>query len=123
MRLFQQHFIFLMSQQQPTQQSQTQPDAQKEAILGQLLGTRRGQYVGDYDAHLLEQYKLYLGMADKISDRRTTANTFFLTVNSGLLAALGFAKFTAQEVSSAFVIIACIAALPLCYSWYRLIRS
>jgi hypothetical protein len=112
-----------MSEQQPARQPQAQPDTQKEAIQGQLRGAQPGDYTGDYQAHLLEQYKLYLGMADKISDRRTTANTFFLTVNSGLLAALGFAKFTAQEVSSAFIIIACIAALPLCYSWYRLIRS
>ncbi|MBS1914423.1 MAG: hypothetical protein JST22_20710 [Bacteroidetes bacterium] len=76
-----------------------------------------------YQAHLLEQYKTYLAMADKISDRRSTANTFFLTVNSGLLGALGFAKFTAHEVSSAFIILACLAALPVCYTWYRLIRS
>ncbi len=43
----------------------------------------------DYQAHLLEQYKVYVGMADKISDRRQTANSYFLAVNSGLLAFVG----------------------------------
>ena len=30
---------------------------------------------------LLEQYKIAVNMADKISDRRATANNFFLTLN------------------------------------------
>jgi hypothetical protein len=35
----------------------------------------------------LELYKLAVEMADRISARRALANTFFLTVNTGLAAA------------------------------------
>jgi fermentation-respiration switch protein FrsA (DUF1100 family) len=37
----------------------------------------------------LELYKLAVEMADRISARRALANTFFLTVNTGLAAVLG----------------------------------
>ena len=37
----------------------------------------------------LELYKLGVEMADRISARRALANTFFLTVNTGLAALLG----------------------------------
>ena len=34
---------------------------------------------------LLEQYKLYVEMTDRISQRRMNANTFFISVNTLLL--------------------------------------
>jgi len=37
----------------------------------------------------LELYKLAVEMADRISARRALANTFFLTINTGLAALLG----------------------------------
>jgi hypothetical protein len=45
--------------------------------------------VDDLPAHYFEQYKLAVEMADQLSARRGTANTFFLTVNTGLAALLG----------------------------------
>src|SRR5215211_423888 len=47
------------------------------------------KYGGEYQNHLLEQYKLYVQMADKISERRQSANSFFLTINTALIAFLG----------------------------------
>jgi hypothetical protein len=44
-----------------------------------------------YQNHLLEQYKLNVQMANKISERRQSANSFFLTVNTALIAFLGLA--------------------------------
>lgn len=44
----------------------------------------------DYQAHLLEQYKLYVGMADKISERRQSANSYFLSLNTALLGFVGY---------------------------------
>jgi hypothetical protein len=41
------------------------------------------------DTGELELYKLAVEMADRISARRAIANTFFLTVNTGLAALLG----------------------------------
>lgn len=38
---------------------------------------------------LLEQYKLYVEMADRVSARRGSANTFFLTLNTTAVTAIG----------------------------------
>ena len=46
-------------------------------------------YGPNYGQHLMEQYKMYVGMADNISERRNKANAFFLTANSFLVTTLG----------------------------------
>ncbi len=70
--------------------------------------------------HVLEQYKLYVEMADRISARRSAANTFFLTLNTLVIGAL---SVCAEKFSRSSVIVLCIAAIVLCYVWKRLINS
>lgn len=74
----------------------------------------------DYQAHLLDQYKVYVGMADKISDRRQTANSYFLAVNSGLLAFVGYVTI---KDTSQFLWLLALAGMTLSYLWYRIVRS
>jgi hypothetical protein len=76
------------------------------------------------DAAYLEQYKLYLGLVDSISERRHKANSFFLSINTGICALLGyfFPKDTAPELRSLFWLIP-VAGIFLSYFWYRLVRS
>lgn len=72
----------------------------------------------------LEQYKVYVGHLDKLSDRRQTANSFFLTINTGLCAVLGFifSKNTALDIKPLYLIIP-IAGVLLSFFWHRLITS
>jgi hypothetical protein len=73
-----------------------------------------------FQNHLLEQYKLYVEMADRISQRRGTANTFFLTINTAIIGALGtFIKDVPRPAFLAFV----FAAIVLCSVWIGLIQS
>lgn len=69
--------------------------------------------------HLVEQYKLYVEMADRVSARRLTANTYFLSVNTALL---GFVAYIAKD-SVSFLWVLGIAGMALCWLWYRIIRS
>lgn len=70
--------------------------------------------------HLFEQYKLYVEMADRISQRRGTANTFFLTFNTALVGALaGFYEKVPEHVAPALY----IASLALAYAWIVILRS
>ena len=39
----------------------------------------------EYDSKMFEQYKLYVELADRISQRRSIANSFFITANAALL--------------------------------------
>lgn len=47
---------------------------------------------------LFEQYKLAVEMADRVSARRATANGFFATVSTALVAAIGLVRPTAQSL-------------------------
>ena len=73
------------------------------------------QYGTDYQAHLLEQYKLYVDSAQRISDRRSDANKFLLAVNSALvtLAALGGASLEESIV----VILISVTGVLVAASW------
>ena len=77
-----------------------------------------------YQDHLFEQYKLYVEMADRISSRRQTANSFFLSVNTvliGLLSYLNISYFSETDYS--FNWVTAIAGMALTYLWNRIIRS
>ncbi len=50
----------------------------------------KNKYGIKYQEHLLKQYELYLSGAEKISDRRESANKYFYTLNSGILFSAGF---------------------------------
>lgn len=97
--------------------------SQTAKIAKVLLSVPKETYGNNYNAHLLEQYKQYLNMADKISDRRSAANTFFLTINTALLSAFGIANLASQKVSPPLFIVGSVAAIILSYSWYRLVRA
>lgn len=70
--------------------------------------------------HFIEQYKIYVELADRISQRRAISNTFFLTFNTTLVAALsGFYKSVPQNILVAMY----LAALTIAISWMLLLRS
>lgn len=73
---------------------------------------------------ILEIYKIYLQMADKISDRRQSANSFFLTINTVIVSFISYMSISnATQSSNIFYILVSIAGMVICYYWYRLIRS
>lgn len=84
-------------------------------------GIAKEQYGEKYQDHILEQYKAYLTTTDKVSERRSTANTFFLAVNVGLISAIGFGGKT--DVPPILYILIGFANIFLCLAWYNLINS
>ena len=89
-----------------------------------LTGVSKKAYGTEYRAHVIELYKLYVEMSDRISERRQTGNSFFLTINSALVAFIGYLNLShkpSQSFQSLWSI--SIAGMVLCYLWYRLIRS
>lgn len=63
----------------------------------------------------MDLYKLAVEMADRVSARRTTANGFFLTAESALVALLGNKTFDSDAVS--------VAGILLALTWWLLLRS
>ncbi len=82
------------------------------------------EYGQKYKDHLFEQYKLYVEMADNISNRRSSANGFFLTVNTFLLSGLSVASGL-QSLRSSFLlpIFGAMAGGLFCFSWILTVRS
>jgi hypothetical protein len=81
-------------------------------------------YGAHYKEHLFEQYKLYVEMADQVSNRRNLANTFFLTLHTLLLGVLGFAFEKGPALVDRWVIAFPLAAvLLLCLAWWMIVRS
>lgn len=83
-------------------------------------GPREGQY------HLLvmEQYKLYLEMTDRNSARRGGANTYFLSLNTALAAALAVVFRDLQVGISPWILTGGVILLVTeCATWLAIMRS
>lgn len=94
-------------------------------IKDNLERQTREEYGDNYRPHLLEQYKLYVEMADRVSQRRATANTFFLTLNTGLFGfATGLAGFSIDEAQIWAVSWGtAIFGIGFSYVWWRILES
>lgn len=77
-----------------------------------------------YRDHVLEQYKIYLEMADRISGRRDIANAFFLTLNGLCLGAAGALIDKGYSFDPKWALLFPLTVLLLeCFFWWRLIIS
>ena len=78
-----------------------------------------------YQAAILDQYKVYVEMADRVSARRALANTFFLTANTGILAFAGLSG-ERERLSGKGMLIVTVALVMLiveCAAWFWILRS
>lgn len=82
------------------------------------------EYTGEGKQIAFEQYKLLVDMANKISERRTHANNFFLTLNSSLIVVFGFAvKADSGLQDTVLVWLIPIIGIIICFLWHEIIRS
>ncbi|MFG2721974.1 hypothetical protein ACGFW5_27345 [Streptomyces sp. NPDC048416] len=78
-----------------------------------------------YHAAVFEQYKLCVEMADRVSARRNLANTFFVTLHSGLLTFLGvwLTQSHRARLSVVLLLAGLLVLLSLCTAWWFTLRS
>jgi hypothetical protein len=73
---------------------------------------------------LLDQYKLYVEMADRISSRRQTTNSFFLALNSAIISIGGYtAVKEGPAVPLGLIVLTAVAGVMISALWLRLILS
>ncbi|MER7676819.1 hypothetical protein [Streptomyces sp. NPDC096934] len=75
-----------------------------------------------YQAAILEQYKIYVEAADRISARRGMSNTFFLTVNTAIFSALSFVGGIRSENHWAYAALL-LVLLVQCSAWFWILKS
>jgi hypothetical protein len=95
-------------------------DNETDKLRGVLFSPGRD----DVPVAYVEQYKLYLTLLDKISERRQTANSFFLSINTGVCALIGYV-FSKDASPDLRPLLWCVpvAGVLLSYFWFRLVRS
>jgi len=104
------------------------PGAEKDERTSDfgLFTMDKDEYGEEYNAHLLDEYKLFVGLMDKISERRLTANTFFLTANTLLVSGLGALSifhYATLVWYSVVLVLASLAGMLLCWEWRAIIIS
>lgn len=79
------------------------------------------EYGGEYRAHLLEQYKLYVGTSQQISERRQQSNNYLLTLNSSLVAL--YVALLSSFGHHWWNVFIPTAGLFVCFIWHSLVES
>lgn len=77
----------------------------------------------EYHQLLMEQYKVYVEMADRVSARRSLAQTFFMTFHAIILGTLGLTLSHDQTVHRVgFLLFPLLGLLVMCYGWWSLVQ-
>ena len=91
--------------------------AEVDSVVG--LFNDKNENDSEYDKRLFEQYKLYVELTDRISQRRSSANSFFITANAALLTIASWFK----EYFGDFVYLISAIGIVLSLFWFFCIRS
>lgn len=83
------------------------------------------KYGDKFQDHLIEQYKLYVEMADRVSTRRAQTNRFYISLLSALLALLSIVvtREVFNGILSVIIVAVGILGMVLCFLWYINIRA
>lgn len=87
----------------------------------QLMRHTEDSYGASFRADLFAQYKLYVESADKISERRVSANNYLLTVNAFLVTLYGL--LAASPYKGSWAVLVPVAGVLVSLTWYRIIAS
>ncbi len=76
-----------------------------------------------YQSAILEQYKLCVEMADRVSARRALVNTFFLSLNVAVLTVFGVLWRDRPSGEIVLLVVPLIVVLGFNLAWFWLVRS
>lgn len=90
----------------------------------EIISKSKSEYPEEiYHNHILELYKLYVEMTDRISQRRDKSNSWFLTIHTALLTLIGlFFSQLSNTIDYIHIFIA-IVGIIACVVWKQLILS
>jgi hypothetical protein len=88
-----------------------------------LFKKPKDEYGERYEDHYLEIYRLYVEMADRISSRRRNTNSYFLAVNTAVIAVVAYLQMGVTSTNGNWYWLIGSAGMAVCYMWYRLVRS
>jgi hypothetical protein len=112
-----------VNRSKPGQPAQPAGAAVKQALWNPGMGPNR--YPGGaekYQEAVLEQYKLYVEHTERVANRRSALNMFFLTLNGLVLSAVGvFWRDRPAGLLAWWLVFPLAVALAECAVWYGLV--
>jgi hypothetical protein len=100
-------------------------EAIERLIQTNPIDKTKDNYGDNFQAHLLEQYKLFVEMMDRTSARRIQTNAFFTTLLSAILTLI-FASIEKSILpidKSFLLLLSALLGLSLCFVWIININS
>jgi len=76
-----------------------------------------------YRSVVLEQYKMYAEMADRVSARRGLANAFFLSLNTAIFTLVGVFYQHPPSANRWLLVVPWLVLVGQCLSWFWILRS
>lgn len=76
-----------------------------------------------YQSAIMQQYELYVEMADRVSQRRGLANTFFLSLNTTIFTLVGVFWGSRTVTANWWLVFPVIALVGQCGAWFYIVRS
>ncbi|QLQ40311.2 RipA family octameric membrane protein [Micromonospora robiginosa] len=110
----------LPSKLNPIARRRVDMDQIRAKLLAPQDATKRPDSVSQA---ILEQYKLYVEMADRLSSRRGLTNTFFLTLNTAIASLGTILSESLKERPKAALYLLLIVLLTQTGAWFAILRS
>lgn len=89
-----------------------------------IFAGQENAYGPTYREHFFQQYKLFVESVNYTSDLKLKLNTFFLTVNTALVTAIGLGFSGQRQVSSSvWHLLLPLAGVLICIIWWGLTYS
>jgi hypothetical protein len=98
---------------------------ENEELKKQLFSSE-DKFGDNYYSYLLEEYKMYISMADKTSERRGLANNFFVTINSSFITVMTILSNVQAfpiKYNNGVIIISSLFGVVLCIIWYNILMN
>lgn len=96
------------------------PEVDNSGLFNEIADGQVYPHNEKWYSHLLDQYKMYVEMADRVSSRRATANSYFLSVNSAILAFVGYLS---SKDTEDYLWLLALGGITLSVLWEALITS
>ena len=83
------------------------------------LLNEKSEHDVEYDKRLFEQYRLYVELTDRVSQRRSIANSFFITANATLITVASWFK----DYFGDYMFLVSTTGILLSLFWFFCIKS
>jgi hypothetical protein len=94
-----------------------------EALWNDSFATESDGASESYNLLILEQYKLYVEMTDRLGSRRGVSNSFFITLNTGVLALIGTVARSSGHENALVLLGPLCGLIAECVAWYWTVES